>query len=84
MVQTLQGQGQVRGYETEFYTSTGEIRMVTISAEMIMLSDEQCMIATIEDVTEKKTLEKEILGLLAKGSGRKSARTCMTTSHHIS
>ncbi len=26
-----------------------------------MLSDEQCMIATIEDVTEKKTLEKEIL-----------------------
>jgi PAS domain S-box-containing protein len=61
MVQTLQGQGQVRGFETEFYTSTGEIRMVTISAEMIMLSDEQCMIATIEDVTEKKTLEKEIL-----------------------
>ena len=35
--------------------------MVTISAEMIMLTDEQCMIATIEDVTEKKTLEKEIL-----------------------
>ncbi|MCX5799695.1 MAG: PAS domain-containing sensor histidine kinase, partial [Proteobacteria bacterium] len=61
MVQTLQGQGQVLGFETEFYTSTGEIRMVTISAEMIMLSDEQCMIATIEDVTEKKTLEKEIL-----------------------
>ncbi len=61
IVQTLQGQGQVRGYETEFYTSTGEIRMVTISAEMIMLADELCMIATIEDVTEKKTLEKEIL-----------------------
>jgi PAS domain S-box-containing protein len=61
MVQTLQGQGQVRGFETELYTSTGEIRMVTISAEMIMLFDEQCMIATIEDVTEKKTLEKEIL-----------------------
>ncbi len=61
MVQTLQGQGQILGFETEFYTSTGKIRMVTISAEMIMLADEQCMIATIEDVTEKKTLEKEIL-----------------------
>jgi PAS domain S-box-containing protein len=61
MVQTLQGQGQVRGFDTEFNTNTKEIRMVTISAEMIMLSDEQCMIATIEDVTEKKTLEKEIL-----------------------
>jgi PAS domain S-box-containing protein len=63
MIQMLQEQGQVRGFETEFITSSAELRMVTISAEMIMLSDEPCMIATIEDVTEKKTLEREILNI---------------------
>ena len=63
MVQTLQGMGEVRGFETEFCTRTGEIRMVTLSAEMIMLSDEPCMIATIEDVTEKRTLERAILNI---------------------
>jgi PAS domain S-box-containing protein len=63
MVQTLQGLGQVRGFETEFCTNTNDIRMVTISAEIIMLSGERCMIATIEDVTEKKTLEREILNI---------------------
>src|SRR5208283_1848995 len=39
MVQTLQGLGQVRGFETELCTNTNDIRMVTISAEIIMLSD---------------------------------------------
>lgn len=61
MIGTLVGQGQIRGFDTEFCTRGGEIRMVTISAEVIMLWDEPCMIATIEDVTEKKILEREIL-----------------------
>jgi PAS domain S-box-containing protein len=61
MINTLVGQGQVRGFDTEFCTSGGEVRMVTISAEVIMLWDEPCMIATIEDVTEKKVLERQIM-----------------------
>ncbi len=61
MVQTLIEEGRLRNFETDFLTPAGDIRMVAISAEMIMLADESCMIATIEDVTEKKALEKEIL-----------------------
>jgi len=61
IVHVLQRQGQVRNFDTHFCTGSGEIRPVTLSAEKIMLYDEPCMIATIEDVMEKKILEKEIL-----------------------
>jgi PAS domain S-box-containing protein len=61
MIGTLVSNGQIRGFDTEFCMCGGEVRMVTISAEVIMLWDEPCMIATIEDVTEKKILEREIL-----------------------
>jgi PAS domain S-box-containing protein len=61
IVHVLERQGHVRNFDTKFRTSTHEIRQVTISAEKIMLYDEPCMIATIEDITEKKILEKEIL-----------------------
>jgi PAS domain S-box-containing protein len=63
MINVLVGQGKVRGFDTELCTRSGEIRTVTISAEVIMLWDEPCMIATIEDVTEKKILEREILSI---------------------
>lgn len=61
MVHILKRQGQVRNFDTRFQTRSEEVRHVTISAEKIMLYDEPCMIATIEDITEKKVLEKEIL-----------------------
>ncbi len=61
MINLLSTQGQVRGFETEFLTRKGQVGMVTISAEVITLWDDPCMIATIEDVTEKKTLEREIM-----------------------
>ncbi|HQG31834.1 MAG TPA: PAS domain S-box protein [Deltaproteobacteria bacterium] len=61
MIGTLAGNGQIRGFDTEFCKRSGEIRMVTISAEIITLLHEPCMIATIEDVTEKKILERKIL-----------------------
>ena len=35
--------------------------MVRLSTEKIMLMDQLCLIATIEDITEKKILEHEIL-----------------------
>lgn len=61
MVHVLERQGQVRNFDADFRTRSLEIREVTISAEKIMLYDEPCMIATIEDLSEKKILEKEIL-----------------------
>jgi PAS domain S-box-containing protein len=61
IVHLLERQGQVRNFDTHFRTGSQEIRQVTLSAEKILLYDEPCMIATIEDITEKKILEKEIL-----------------------
>ncbi|MBN2298554.1 MAG: PAS domain S-box protein [Deltaproteobacteria bacterium] len=61
IVHLLKRQGQIRNFDTRFHTASQEIRHVTISAERIMLYNEPCIIATIEDITEKKILEKEIL-----------------------
>ncbi len=61
MINTLVSQGQVRGFDAELCTKRGDIRTVTVSAEPFMLWDDPCMIATIEDVTEKKLLEREIM-----------------------
>ncbi len=56
----LQVKDELRFYETEILTKTRGIRIVTISAELINLWNELCMIAAIEDITEKKQLEKEL------------------------
>ena len=61
IVHVLERQGQVRNFDTHFRTRSQMVRQVTLSAEKILLYDEPCMIATIEDITEKKILEKEVL-----------------------
>jgi len=63
MLTILTTQGELRNFDTEFRTRQQEDRMVSISAEMISLSDEPCIIATIEEVTEKRILEREILSI---------------------
>ncbi len=66
MVQGLIDHEEIRNREMEFMTRNGEVRTVAVSAELIMLGEESCMIATIEDITEKRTLEREILSISEK------------------
>ena len=61
MTDILAGSEEVRGFETEIRTHAQELRLVAVSSEVVMLGDDPCIIATIEDVTEKRTLEREIM-----------------------
>ena len=61
IMQVILSQGQVKGFDMELCARSKEVRMVRLSTEKIMLMDQPCLIATIEDITENKILEHEIL-----------------------
>lgn len=52
-------QGDVRGFETEAVTSTGEIVPVSLSASVIEMDDEDCMVVWVHDLREAKRAENE-------------------------
>ena len=53
--------GHVRDLEIEMFTRTGETRMGMLSAEAIEIRNERCMLLTIEDITDRMHLEREIM-----------------------
>ena len=57
---TLREKGSVRELEITFRTKSGEIRMGMDSAEVIEVAGEECLIAIFRDVTEQKTLERQM------------------------
>ncbi len=78
--------GRVQNLETIFYTSRGEIRTGLFSAEIINIGGEQCILSTVNDITEHRQLEKDIarlerlhlIGEMAAGIGHE-IRNPMTT-----
>ncbi len=58
---TLRKHGRIRNYEIECRTRSGETRTGVMSAEIIELWEERCMLSNIADITENKRLEKEIM-----------------------
>ena len=56
----LKKQGSVRDLEITFRTKSGEIREAVDSAEIIDVGGQECVIAIFRDVTEQKTLEKQL------------------------
>ena len=59
-IEMVMRQGSVRDFEIEFRTKSGEIRMALDSAEIIDVAGQECVIAIFRDVTERKTLEKQL------------------------
>ena len=59
-IEMLKEQGSVRNLEIEFRTKSGEIRIAVDSAEVIDLAGQKCVIAIFRDITEQKTLEKQL------------------------
>jgi signal transduction histidine kinase len=56
----IKKQGSVRDMEITFRTKTGEIRTAVDSAETIEVDGQQCVIAIFRDITDQKTLEKQL------------------------
>lgn len=59
-VETLKTQGSVRDLEITFRTKSGEIRAAVDSAELIDVAGQECAIAIFRDITERKSLEKQL------------------------
>ena len=61
MMHWLQKEGHLRNRETVFFARTGDERTGVISAELIELRGEPAMLCTIEDVTDSRRMEREIM-----------------------
>ncbi|MFQ4140710.1 PAS domain S-box protein [Chlorogloeopsis sp. ULAP02] len=77
----LQQQGFIRNLETEIYTKSGEQRVVLLSAEIITLGGEPCMLCVTNDITERKHAE-ELLRLSSQRD-RLLAETLVQIRHSL-
>ena len=60
LIRLLQQQGSVRDLEITFRTKSGEQRTALDSADVIELNGQQCVIAILKDITERKSLENQL------------------------
>ncbi len=60
MLETLRRDGVVRGFEFRLRRKCGELADLLISAELIELSGEPCMLSMALDITERKQVENKL------------------------
>jgi PAS domain S-box-containing protein len=58
--QRLKAEKRLRNVEGLYRTKTGELRIALLSAEIIEFEGEPCILAVLEDVTERKRAEEEL------------------------
>jgi diguanylate cyclase (GGDEF)-like protein/PAS domain S-box-containing protein len=58
-VQILREQGAVEDFEAGYHTKSGEVGWVLMSAKLIEIAAEQCILTVSKDVTEHKQMEEE-------------------------
>lgn len=56
----LKRDGMARDVEAEFVTKRGDVRQCLVSAEVVELDGERCMIATVRDITDKKRADQAL------------------------
>lgn len=61
LMTSLEEKAPLKNWEIRFLTATGEKRTGMISVEQVNLWGEPCMLGAIEDMTDAKRLEREIL-----------------------
>jgi two-component system cell cycle sensor histidine kinase/response regulator CckA len=60
LIELLRQQGSVRDLEITFRTKSDEQRIALDSADVIEVNGEECIIAILKDITERKALEKQL------------------------
>ncbi|WP_167527844.1 cache domain-containing protein [Desulfosarcina alkanivorans] len=63
IVARLQQEYAIRNMEINFRADGDHCRMGILSAEMLILQGSKCMLAALEDVTEARQLEREVLDI---------------------
>jgi PAS domain S-box-containing protein len=61
LLTAVRDNSHLKSQDLRFTTSSGEARLGVISAELVELWGEKCMLAALEDVTDSRRLEREIL-----------------------
>ncbi|MDD5510410.1 MAG: PAS domain S-box protein [Dehalococcoidales bacterium] len=61
MARLLRKDGVIRDLEVSFRSKSGELRFGLLSADLIEISGEICLIHTIRDMTERKKMEEALL-----------------------
>ena len=67
LFELLQTEGMIRNYEFEFRTKSGTIRTALLSAEVVRIQDQECLLSISNDITERKQRE-EAIRLIAEGT----------------
>ncbi len=60
LFEQLKTHGKIRNYEFQFRTKSSEIRTALLSAEIIELRGQECLLAISNDITERKKVEAEL------------------------
>jgi PAS domain S-box-containing protein len=63
LIEPLLRTGVVRNFELKFRTKNGAFRTLLSSAELMELAGDKCILVASSDITERKTLERELMHL---------------------
>ncbi len=61
MVEILREHGRIQDFETRFLSKSGEIRDVSVSAEVIEVGGQQYILGLTHDITERRQTEESLL-----------------------
>ena len=81
----VKARGEMRNHEVAIRTAEGTVVEGLVSARMVDLDGEQCVVATTRDITERKALEKELVAAreAARAASRAKSEFLSSTSHEI-
>ena len=83
LVERLRQQGTVQNFEFQARHKSGAIYTLLMSAEMIDLSGEPCMLTMAQDITERKRAEAQIKRQLEYLSALRAIDTVITSSFNL-
>lgn len=85
MIQILQETGAVRNQEYEMHTVSGEVRTILLSAELIKLGGQECLLCITNDITERKRAEASLqqVAQAAEEANRAKSEFLANMSHEL-